>query len=151
MHTKTSLYLACIIAFQFVATLNADIVPTGPFTGSIADDFETYTAYDPNTITGSFDTLSIADGAAELRSVPSATDQIWIYDPSQGAIWGLDDYGFAVTRSGQQGLGFFLDTTPTVTATVDLVLTNPVSRVGIYYATNSNGIANGFRHVGQRV
>lgn len=109
----------------------AQIVPTGPFAGSLFDDFESYPTYSSG---GNYSTLPVMGGGATFNA---STAQLYIYNTTTDT-WGLGGYGQASVWSPNQGLSLYDLGNP---ITVTLNFTTPVSQFGGYFATDSN--ANG--------
>lgn len=123
-------FICVLVSSSLCAAAQAQIVATGPFAGSLNDDFEGYPNYNAG---GNYTSLAVMGGAGTFNS-NNANAQIWIYDPNN-AGWGLGAYGPAQVTSGQQGLGLFDSLFP---VSVGLTFATPVTRFGGMMATDSN-------------
>jgi hypothetical protein len=125
-------WLAAILFVAGNSVSEAAISVVAPFAGQFSEGFESF----PNYNSGVVDSLDIASGNALFESDPVGSSQLWIYEPSAGATWGLGDYGPATPHNGVKGLGLYDNGIAGVNVT--LTFDQLVSRFGFYYATDDN-------------
>ena len=107
----------------------AQLTSVSPFTGTFSDGFELNPDYNNG---GHYNDLQSSDGFFTFTSNPGTVNDLYIYNPGDGATWGLGGNGYAAVNSGVQGLGFYDDgvTNPVVT----LTFAAPVMEFGGYFA-----------------